>query len=603
MRLRLGRLSVVSLAMLVFLGVGCASMAPTRSPSARLSAAAHRLPLAPKLLQLDRPPLPTSVEAEPVLRVLQTAVVEAMSALQSQPEPPYFLAYQVIHDHQFSISAQNGALLASSEASGRTLDVDLRIGEHGRDNTHPLPDDEGGSTFRGVNVLPLEDAGASLRSAIWNATNSEYERSRQKLMHVRSSVQLKESEAQQSADLSREVPVRFHEPPLSTELDRQSWEERLKRLSSLALKFPNIMSSSVALDVSTETRYLANSEGSSVQVSGRQVRLWFAADTLAQDGLPISRFDSIDLRSVDNVPDDKALSARFERVLRDADALLRAPLVEPYVGPAILDGRAAGVFFHEVLGHRIEGHRQEAKSEGQTFATRVGQRIMQARLDIYDDPSIHRLNGVELNGFYRFDDQAVPAQRAELVQDGILRGFLQSRRPTRGFSQSNGHGRRQASHGVVARQANLVVDPLEPVSRETLKQALLAEVKRQGLPYGLRFTEISGGYTQTQRYDTQAFKVMPVMVYRVYPDGREELVRGVDIEGTPLTALSKIVAAGNDFEVFNGTCGAESGWVPVSATSPSILVSQIEVARQELLDARPPILSPPPVADFMQEKR
>jgi predicted Zn-dependent protease len=534
-----------------------------------------------------------SVEPAPVLHVLHESIALAMAHLQSQPDPPYFLAYQVIGEQQLSISAQNGALLASSESSARTLDIDLRLGSRSRDNTHPLPGSEGGSTFRGLNLLPLEEADASLRRAIWNATNLEYERSREDLMHVRSSVQLQESDAQKSPDLSKEEAVRFHEPSLETVVDKALWEGRLKRVSQLALSYPSIMTSSVSLDVSTETRYLANSEQSSVQVSGRQVRLWLSAESVAQDGLPVSRFASIDVRSIDALPNESVLFARFEQVLRDTLALLQAPVVEPYVGPAILDGLAAGVFFHEVLGHRIEGHRQDAKSEGQTFASRIGQPIMQARLNIYDDPSLYSVNGIQLNGFYRFDDQGVAAQRAELVQDGILRGFLQSRRPTRGFPHSNGHGRRQAAHGVVARQANLVVEPIEPLSREALKQALLEEVGRQGLRYGLRFTEISGGFTQTQRYDTQAFKVMPTMVYRVYLDGREELVRGVDIEGTPLTALSKIVAAGDDFEVFNGTCGAESGWVPVSATSPSILVSQIEVARQEALDERPPLLPPP----------
>jgi predicted Zn-dependent protease len=307
----------------------------------------------------------------------------------------------------------------------------------------------------------------------------------------------------------------------------------------------------------------------------------------------LDRFDSVDARRLDDVPADATLRERYRQLFLDIRALQTAPVIEPYVGPAILDGRAAGVFFHEVFGHRIEGHRQDAENEGQTFASMVGQPIMDTDLDVYDDPNIERLNGVDLNGFYAFDDEGVPAERANLVQAGILRGFLMSRTPARGFLKSNGHGRREAGHSVVARQANLVVDPIRTVSRATLEQALLSEVSEQGLPYGLRFAEISGGFTQTQRYDTQAFKVIPVMVYRLYPDGRQELVRGVDIEGTPLTALSKIELAANDFEVFNGVCGAESGWVPVSATSPSLLLSQIEVARQEQSNDKPPLLPPP----------
>jgi predicted Zn-dependent protease len=88
--------------------------------------------------------------------------------------------------------------------------------------------------------------------------------------------------------------------------------------------------------------------------------------------------------------------------------------------------------------------------------------------------------------------------------------------------------------------------------------------------------------------------VIPLVVRKVFADGRpDELVRGVDIVGTPLTSFSKIVATGDDPEIFNGSCGAESGWVPVSAISPSILVTQIEIEKKAKEQEKPPILPPP----------
>jgi predicted Zn-dependent protease len=225
---------------------------------------------------------------------------------------------------------------------------------------------------------------------------------------------------------------------------------------------------------------------------------------------------------------------------------------------------------------------------------------MPAFLDVYDDPTLYTLNGTDLSGHYLFDDEGVTAERANLVRDGVLGGFLMSRSPIRGFDSSNGHGRRQRGYRVVSRQGNLIVDPSETTTTEGLKTLLIAEVKRQEKPFGLRFSEITGGYTNTTRAGAQAFKVLPVMVYKVYPDGREELVRGVDVEGTPLAALGQIMAAANDFQVFNGVCGAESGWVPVSAASPSLLVRQIEVARREKSAERPPLLPPPSGAKSMK---
>jgi hypothetical protein len=147
----------------------------------------------------------------------------------------------------------------------------------------------------------------------------------------------------------------------------------------------------------------------------------------------------------------------------------------------------------------------------------------------------------------------------------------------------------------VSRQGNLVVETERSVTKDELRQALLAEVKRQNKPYGMLFTDISGGFTNTSRLGSQSFEVTPVMAYRIYPDGREELVRGVDIVGTPLTALGSILSAARPMETFNGMCGAESGWVPVSATAPSLLLRSLEVERSFNPSDRGPVLDPPAV--------
>jgi TldD protein len=228
----------------------------------------------------------------------------------------------------------------------------------------------------------------------------------------------------------------------------------------------------------------------------------------------------------------------------------------------------------------------------------VGQPIMPDFINVYDDPTLTRIEGVDLNGFYRFDDEGVPASRAVLVDGGVLKGFLLSRSPTRGFNASNGHGRRQEGRAVVSRQGNLVVQPAptSTVTLPALRERLRTEARHQGKPYGLLFKDISGGFTNTTRGGPQAFKVLPILVYRVYTDGRrDELVRGADLVGTPLAALTKILAAANDYQTFNGMCGAESGYVPVSATSPSLLVEQIEVERKDKGNNKPPVLPAPTI--------
>ena len=316
------------------------------------------------------------------------------------------------------------------------------------------------------------------------------------------------------------------------------------------------------MQASSLTRWLVNSEGTVVQTGRNYVRVYPGGERARR-----RRHGAGALRDVRRRHDRGAGQQRrtwrraADAIIADLRALRQAPLADPYIGPAILEGRAAGVFFHEIFGHRVEGHRQKNEEEGQTFAKKIGEPIMPAFVSVYDDPTLARLGGVDLNGFYRFDDEGVVAQRATLVSDGVLKGFLLSRSPTRGFSQSNGHGRRQEGRAVVSRQGNLVVEPkrVVPVDRAARPAARGGDAGR-GSCTGCRSATSRAASPTPQRGGPQAFKVLPILVYRVWVDGRpDELVRGVDLVGTPLAALSRIIAASDDYQTFNGYCGAESG--------------------------------------------
>jgi TldD protein len=281
-------------------------------------------------------------------------------------------------------------------------------------------------------------------------------------------------------------------------------------------------------------------------------------------------------------------------MIEEVVALDRAPLVDPYAGPALLTGRAAAVFFHEVLGHRLEGFRQKDISEGQTFTRKIGEPILPNFISVKDDPTESVLGSGVLLGYYPFDDEGVPAQNVMLVDHGVLRNFLMSRSPLVGFPNSNGHGRRQLGYQPVSRMGNTIVMSDRKVTNAQLRQKLIDLIRQQNKPYGLLIDDIAGGFTFTGRGQPQAFQVLPLVVYRVYPDGRpDELVRGVDIVGTPLVSLTKIVATGDTTEIFNGYCGAESGSVPVAAAAPAILISEMEVQKKQTSTDRPPILPPP----------
>ena len=289
-----------------------------------------------------------------------------------------------------------------------------------------------------------------------------------------------------------------------------------------------------------------------------------------------------------------SILAQARQLLKEVTELRRAPLVEPFAGPAMFSGRAAAVFFHEVFGHRAEGHRQKDINEGQTFARKVNEQILPDFISITDDPTRRRQGSIELLGNYPFDDEGVAAQKVSLVENGVLRNFLLSRSPLTGFPNSNGHGRRQVGFQPVSRQGNLIISSKKTVTNAQLRAALIAEIKKQNKPFGLLIDDLEGGFTFTGRGLPQAFQMLPLVVYRVYADGRpDELVRGVDVAGTPLVSLTKIIATGDTPEVFNGFCGAESGSVPVSAVSPAILIAELEIQKKETSTDKPPILPHP----------
>ena len=281
--------------------------------------------------------------------------------------------------------------------------------------------------------------------------------------------------------------------------DGWRWELRLADVSAALAEDERVLESNVVLLVNVDNRSFVDSNGSKVQAGHVRLRIMMSAMAQAEDGMRLSRMENFEVHTPEQLPAQTLLLATAKRLREELVALRAAPLAEPYAGPAVLAGRAAGVFFHEIFGHRLEGHRQKDDLEGQTFATMVGKRVLPVFLDMVDDPTAQRLGGVPLSGHYFVDDEAVPARRTLLVERGKLRGFLLGRSPVLPFKHSNGHGRRERGNQVVARQGNLIVTSRKTIPDQRMRQALIDEAKRQNKPYGLWFSDIQGGYTITER--------------------------------------------------------------------------------------------------------
>jgi predicted Zn-dependent protease len=546
------------------------------------------------LAQKAAPPLP------PLLDTMSSELTRAMSSLGKsigdkaggdKQLPPYFLSYSVADAEAVEIRAQFGALADSTSNRERVVDVQVRVGEPTLDNTH--------NAHRASSVntasLPLSDDREAIARALWSATNAGYGRALDNYLQVKTEAEVRAKEEDTSGDFSKETPqTSVGKAAPAPKVDRAAWEARVRALSKIFRDYPDVTQNVVMLSAENETDYYASSEGSRLVSPHESARLVVFAVTRAEDGMDLFRDQTFEAKTIDGLPAQAELEAAIRELGKSLEALRKAPVTEPFNGPAILSGRASAVFFHEVLGHRLEGQRQRGDEEGQTFTKDLNKPVLPSFLSVADDPTVTSYGKTWLSGSYTYDDEGQKAQRVELIQDGVLKNFLMSRLPIASFSNSNGHGRGQTGRMPNGRQGNLIVSSTNKVAEPELRKMLVDEAKKQGKPYGLYFEDISSGFAVTERSSPQAFQVIPLVVYRVYVDGRpDELVRGVSIVGTPLAAMKRIVATGDVSEVFNGICGAESGSVPVSAVAPAMLLTEMETQKQPQGSERPPILPIP----------
>ena len=537
---------------------------------------------------------------EHLMEVLRDELHREYEELKKEDFPPYHMNYRVVDKQVSYVTASFGAARGEMYYRQRRLVPQVRIGSPASDNFKEQPMGAfGGKNGLPSALLPLEDekGDAAIRQAVWNETNNRYRFAVEVYQNglARQSVNV---EQEDKTPCFSEAPVeKYVEAPLPEErqkLDLQKWGERMKRVSAVFNDYPELLDGKAMATYTVERRYFLNTEGTEVVQNLTYALVMISGQVKADDGMMLPLNLSYFAYDPKDLPSDEQLMAEARQMAKTLQALRTAPMVDPFTGPALLSGAASGVFFHEIFGHRTEGQRMKSDSDGQTFKKMVGQSVLPADMQVFDDPTLRSYAGTDLNGFYKYDDQGVKAQRVNVVTDGKLKDFLMTRTPIDNHPVSNGHARAEAGFDPVSRQSNLVIETKDHKSPEELRALLLEEVKKQGKEYGYFFKEVTGGLTFTGKGGTNSFNVTPLEVYRIYPDGRpDELVRGVDLIGTPLSMFSNIIHAGGEAQVFTGMCGAESGQIPVTAISPTILVNKVETQRKSKSQDILPILPRP----------
>jgi predicted Zn-dependent protease len=516
-------------------------------------------------------------------RDLEAELARAKKRMRYPGHPrPHFLSYLVRDEELWVLDGRFGALFEDSHQKRRNCLADVRVGSYKYDQVQEggLHDNRRETESYGYVEMPIGGASDGLKHALWRLTEARYREALDQYLQ-RKSIELtyKNPNAGLRSFEKRdgERDVRHRELP---EVDRDAWRRFVLQTSREMKKFPNVKNGSVKLTARNQVRTFVSSEGSFLVDETPFWTLEFYVWYLSDDGESYPRARSFFVTDPTELPDLRTGKRIVREVHDELAKLAKAPPIAAYSGPVLLEPRPAGLLVHEAIGHRLEGNRLLSPGEGQTFRDWKGEAVLPEGFDVWDDPSVTRIDGRSLAGHYAFDDEGVEAQRATLVKNGKLVGFLTSRSPIGRRHRSNGHGRSRYHARAMSRMGVTVLECHRGLSDDELRRAFIEQIRAQGVPYGIRILDASGGETSTDSYNFQAFLGQIDLASRVYPDGREELIRGVDFVGTPLNAVRGILAAGKRRHVDNAFCGAESGDIPVTTVSPPLLLAELELQQK-----------------------
>jgi predicted Zn-dependent protease len=543
--------------------------------------------------------LSQTAQQDELLKALKAEIERSMTYFKKSEIPVYLLSYRIDEVEKYQIYTSFGTLVTSQPKKERVLTVQVRVGDKALDNYHELRDDVSDYLSGRASAIriPLDNNPKAITQTLWEETEKAYRDAILRYEKVKANVAVKVEAEDKSHDYSDSKPEQYYEKPLKMSdftFNIKEWESRLKKYSAIFADNKDILDGETTLDFKIERKYFVTSDGTSIVQNNTYCHTYLSATGQADDGMELPLLELYFAHSPQGLPDDKTMTRDAEKVSKTITAMKTAPIVDPYAGPAILSNDAAGVFFHEIFGHRVEGLRLKSESDGQTFKKKVGEVVLNKNISVFFDPNITTYKGIPLNGSFKYDDEGVKGEKVTVVDKGVLKNFLMTRSPIDRFPKSNGHARAQAGYQPVSRQSNLIVETEQPYTDAQLKEMLIEEAKKQGKEYGYFFAKVQGGFTMTGRFIPNSFNVTPLEVYRIYVDGRpDELVRGVDLVGTPLAMFSQVEAVGTTPGNFAGTCGAESGGVPAGCCSPALFVKQIEMQKKDKSQDRPPILERP----------
>jgi predicted Zn-dependent protease len=550
-----------------------------------------------------------------LLKALKDEMNRSMEKLQLKDmEKPYYIEYAVDDAETFVIKAVFGAIVESDQDRSRLLRVGLRVGSYDLDNSEFAG---GRSPYSMMGGRPTQ-----LVRDMWLATDRAYKQALEQLAAKRSFIKTK-VQPEEIPDFSREEVTRTIAPEKLLTFDQKKWEGVLRRLSAIFREFPVIYDSSISLNIRFSRKYFINSEGTVSHQPANLVSLYVRAATQASDGMGLKHFVPSYGTSLEQLPPEKNMAASIRKMAKELTALTSAPVLEKYLGPVLVTGQAAGELFAQVLAPQLSGQRSPLMEQQQMaammteskLASRLNRRVLPSFFTVVDDPTQKTYEKHQLIGSYKVDDQGVPARPVTIIERGVLKTLLMSRRPSKEISQSNGHGRAMQIGSPSVQIGNLFVQTTEGKSLAELKQELIDLCQDQGLSYGLLIKKFDNPSITGREFSLSSFSMRrglqqelvtpPILVYKVFvEDGMEELVRGVIVAEMSVRMLKDIVAVGKDYYV-NNKLMAGGGMmrlffsyafrlgIPTTVIAPSVLFEEVELKKPGGAQQKPVFLKHP----------
>jgi hypothetical protein len=560
-------------------------------------------------------------EDDPILRAMAEEIVR--SNMLTLVERPYYIQYQIEDVENFSAAATLGGLLNASRIRFRVPLIDVRVGDYSFDNSNHVYSSYYAGARYDPPQWPLDDRDPVVRRYLWLATDREYKTALEAYSRKRASIRNTASAGDPVPDFSKSPPVRIFKPVAKLSLDDAAWTKRVVDLSAIFRAYPDIMDSSVELVAGQGTSYYINSEGAIQRTPDQLTELRVRAMTQTSDGMVLRNGLTLGAESVEFLPSEDEMRKAVRQLADDLRTLTGAPVGEDYSGPVLFEPTAAAQLFAQALGENVRATRRPVSDPGRPapyvpseFESKIGSRVLPEWMDVVDDATQTDWHGHRLFGHYETDMEGVPAKPVALVEKGILKSFLLTRQPVKGFAESNGHARLVGNYDVrSAAIGNLFVRASQTKPLPDLKKQLIDLCKERGKPYGLLIRKLDfPSPMSVQEFQTIAAGSVqggggahpvspPLLAYRVYPDGREQLIRGMRFRGFSSRLLRDIIAASDDDDVLNfvnnglpfALIGAGGYVAPSTVIAPGVLFDELEFERPQEEHSKPPLVPAPPI--------